>query len=130
MKLSIPLALSFGVGATLGALEMRSPAPCYADNCARAVTGTRRGPSHPVTASIDCVSYFIDGTVTPPAVTVTVTTVFEVEAKRQVASAGPPALPAYATPCEDVYAYFSACSCFGVISAQTVSTAPTPVSLK
>jgi hypothetical protein len=37
---------------------------CSADNCFRAVDGTRRGPSFPATATSDC-SAFLRSTVTP-----------------------------------------------------------------
>lgn len=40
---------------------------CEPDNCARAVTGTRRGPDFSNTAKSDCTS-FMDKTVTAPAV--------------------------------------------------------------
>lgn len=60
---------------------------CNADNCARAVTGTRLGPAHVTTAQSDC--------------------------SVQVA-APTPTIPSYVHNCPNVESYISACNCWGI----------------
>ncbi|KAJ6780384.1 hypothetical protein PWT90_03528 [Aphanocladium album] len=79
---------------------------CEPDNCARAVTGTRRGDAFVTGAKSDC-SKFMDKTVTAPAVTVTATV----------------QPPWYATACPGTH-YSSACSCWG-IHGETSTITPT-----
>ncbi len=46
-------------------------APCSADNCARAITGTRLGTTHIAQASADCFSFLLatyTSTITPAIV--------------------------------------------------------------
>lgn len=110
------------------AVEKRA---CAGNNCNRAITGTRDGLSPLSVRSADCAS-FLKTTVTPAAVTVTVTVDDEETAtikKKDLlfgrqATVVPSALPAYATAACSAAAYASACSCFGVTG--TVTTAPTP----
>ncbi|KAH7135830.1 hypothetical protein B0J11DRAFT_171978 [Dendryphion nanum] len=47
---------------------------CYQDNCLRAINGTRRGPSHPITGTSHCIDYmtttvFLDAILTTTTVT-------------------------------------------------------------
>jgi len=39
---------------------------CYEDNCLRAVNGTHRGPSHPVTGFKNCTDYMTTTTLEDP----------------------------------------------------------------
>ncbi|XWX00327.1 hypothetical protein V2A60_008347 [Cordyceps javanica] len=100
---------------------------CNADNCARAVTGTRRGDGFEATAKADC-SRFMTKTVTGNAVTVTSTVTITV-------APNPPAvtivkrdaaIPSYASACSGTSRYSSACSCWG-ITANTITVHPTSV---
>jgi hypothetical protein len=134
MRLLLPLVLS-AVGFALASLEGRGTATkCNNDNCARAVTGTvPYGPSHPAVARNDC-SRLLQSTVTPPVVTilvpetvVAVTTTLVDVVKRSASSVSSGVLPAYASPCSNLAAYLSACSCLGVTPATI--TASIPVSL-
>jgi len=117
----LPLVLS-AVGFALAALEERGTATkCNNDNCARAVTGTvPYGSTHPAVARSDC-SRLLQSTITPPAVTilftetvVAATTTLVDVVKRSASPVSSGVLPAYASPCSDLAAYSSACSCFGV----------------
>ncbi|KAJ9667101.1 hypothetical protein H2201_002620 [Coniosporium apollinis] len=114
MRLSIATVL------TLAGFSIASLAPrqggCSADNCARAVTGTRRGDPARSSARADCSSFF--------ARTVTVT-VGNTETITQTPT--PTAVPTYATACSGAARYSSACSCFGVTaSTSTVTVTPPP----
>ncbi|EJP67876.1 small secreted protein [Beauveria bassiana ARSEF 2860] len=80
---------------------------CNADNCARAVTGTRRGDDFVSSAQGDC-SRFMQKTVTAPAMTITSTV----------------APPWYASACSGTVRYASACSCWG-IPGDAVTITPT-----
>jgi len=107
-------------------------AKCNADNCLRAVTGTRPGQTQTrVDRKADC-SSFLQPTVTPDAVIVTVTAtaapVFPHKRaiENRQAPDAPFTVPAYASPCSGTVRYSSACSCYGVTGA--VVTAPTPTS--
>jgi hypothetical protein len=109
---------------------------CNANNCARAVTGTRSGKVPDITSRADDCSSFMLATVTPATstytTTTTVTTTISVEyvkrdgilANRQV-TVHPTAVPYYASACPGTSAYSSACSCWGITASTT--TAPTPV---
>ena len=130
----LPLVLS-AVGFALASLEERGTATkCNNDNCARAVTGTvPYGPTHPAVARSDC-SRLLQSTITPPAVTilftetvVAATTTLVDAVKRSASPVSSGVLPAYASPCSNLAAYSSACSCFGV--TPTTITASIPVSL-
>ncbi|KAK7942503.1 uncharacterized protein PG986_011616 [Apiospora aurea] len=132
----LPLALAGAV------FEPRNNNGCNADNCARAVTGTRRGPESMSSFRQDCTS-FLSTTVTPPMSTVIVTTTADscdeeedvapqtllkrVQEKRAegAVTVVPTAVPAYASACSGAARYSSTCSCWGVTAA--VTTAPTPV---
>ncbi|MCJ1245337.1 hypothetical protein MMC30_002541 [Trapelia coarctata] len=106
---------------------------CNADNCARAVTGTRRGPSFAPSAQADCSSFLLQ-TSTGPSVTVTeftyITTTVggptepaSIVPRNPVVETPPPApkaIPAYASPCSGSVRYSSACSCYG-ITAETIT---------
>ncbi|XWX02404.1 hypothetical protein V2A60_010441 [Cordyceps javanica] len=91
----LPSALATGTGG------------CNADNCARAVTGTRRGELAVTQAQSDC-SQFMQKTSTAPVVTVTSTVV----------------VPSYASACSGSVRYASACSCWG-IPGDVVTVTPT-----
>ncbi|KAB5566245.1 hypothetical protein GE09DRAFT_1106038 [Coniochaeta sp. 2T2.1] len=123
------LALLSGVLATTP-----NPTQCNANNCARAVTGTRSGKMPAVSSrQADC-SSFMKVTVTPATSTATSTTTVTVTsimpnkrdnlAIRQV-TVVPSSIPAYASDCSSAAAYSSACSCWGITA--TTTTAPTPV---
>ncbi|KAK8131678.1 hypothetical protein PG984_008116 [Apiospora sp. TS-2023a] len=129
----LPLALA------AAAFEPRNNNGCNADNCARAVTGTRLGSASVSAYRQDCTS-FMSATVTPPTSTVTVTTTPDtcdedeapqtlmrrVHQKRaEGVTVFPTAVPAYASACSGAVRYSSACSCWGVSAVFT--TAPTPV---
>jgi len=109
------------------AVEKRA---CAGNNCNRAITGTRDGLSPASVRSADCASFLLT-TVTPDAVTVTITVDDEATttpAKRDLvyraATVSPSVLPTYATAACDAGSYASACSCFGVTGS--VTTAPVP----
>ncbi|KAG9242832.1 hypothetical protein BJ878DRAFT_148573 [Calycina marina] len=109
---------------------------CNADNCARAVTGTRLGSSQVASASRDCVSYFAAAnTVTIPGQAVSITSIVLTTltiAKRDINTAlATKLLPVYASECKDAAQYYSACSCgFGATSdTQIVTTANVTVTV-
>ncbi|KAM3501264.1 hypothetical protein MY10362_005700 [Beauveria mimosiformis] len=79
---------------------------CNADNCARAVTGTRRGDDFVSLAQGDC-SRFMQKTVTAPA--------------DHYPTVAP---PWYASACSGTVRYASACSCWG-IPGDAVTITPT-----
>jgi hypothetical protein len=111
------LGLPVGKRADDGFLAARAnPTACNANNCARAVTGTREGKVPAVTSrQADC-SSFMKATAYTYANGATATVI------------SPTAVPAYASPCSSpvnsVTAYASACSCWGITATTTkVSTA-------
>ncbi|KAF2642615.1 hypothetical protein P280DRAFT_269413 [Massarina eburnea CBS 473.64] len=55
-------------------LEERQDLVCAQDNCLRAVNGTRRGPSHPVTAQLNCRDYMTTTVIIDPILTTTTVT--------------------------------------------------------
>ncbi|KAJ6782330.1 hypothetical protein PWT90_07802 [Aphanocladium album] len=102
---------------------------CNADNCANAVTGTRRGPAFPATAKSDC-SSFMTTTTTLAPVTVTNTITITIVPGGAPAPTNPPpvkrdvkTVPYYASACSGTSRYSSACSCYG-ITAQTFTASP------
>ena len=110
-----------------------NPTKCYADNCARAVSGTRSGPDHLITASADCSSALVI-TDFPLGATVTSWMTWVEETDTVTMTAAPTAgsqkrqidfvpIPPYASPCVDYFAYSSACSCLGVTAAVVTDTA-------
>jgi len=110
-----------------------NPTKCYADNCARAVSGTRSGSDHLKTASADCstalviTDFPLGATVTSwmtwveETDTVTVTGVPKAGSDRRQIEFVP--IPPYASPCVDYFAYSSACSCLGVTAAVVTDSA-------
>ncbi|PMD17627.1 hypothetical protein NA56DRAFT_661922 [Hyaloscypha hepaticicola] len=68
---------------------------CNADNCARAVTGTRDGPATVAAHQADCKSFM------------------QVTEHWDWPPTSPTNVPAYATACSGTARYSSACSCFG-----------------
>ncbi|KAH8805263.1 hypothetical protein F5884DRAFT_835621 [Xylogone sp. PMI_703] len=82
------------------ALATNSAPSCHADNCARAVTGTRLGAAHVTQAMSDCRSLL-------------------------AATPAPQSLPSYAGNCPNFSAYSSACSCWGATPTTSTPT-PTP----
>lgn len=95
-------------------------APCKADNCARAVTGTAviPGKPNPTARREDCSSFMT-------------TTVFTDGAGATVSARTALAtVPSYASPCttgSPQLAYASACSCWGVTPTIIAVPAPTPL---
>ena len=132
MKAAVILSLVAAVMA--GVIEERA---CAGNNCNRAVTGTRDGLL-PVSERQSACSSFLKATVTPDAVTTTVTVTVEPDApsrfKRdaaleyRAATELPTAVPAYASAACNGAAYSSACLCWGITAATT--TAPTPTETK
>jgi hypothetical protein len=128
MKATVILSLVAAVMA--GVIEERA---CAGNNCNRAVTGTREGLL-PVSERQAACSSFMLATVTPDAVTTTVTVTVEPEAparfKRdaaleyRAATELPTAVPAFASGACDAAKYSSACDCWGITA--TTSTAATP----
>ncbi|OAR00545.1 hypothetical protein LLEC1_00496 [Akanthomyces lecanii] len=116
----VPLALLFKAQCVVAGA-------CNADNCARAVTGTRRGDAFGTSAKADC-SSFMTKTVTGTAVTVTNTvTVTEVPKGTVTAhKRAEPTVPTYASACSGTSRYSSACSCWG-ITAGTLTIHPTSI---
>ncbi|KAF2812687.1 uncharacterized protein BDZ99DRAFT_349250, partial [Mytilinidion resinicola] len=125
-------------------------AACHADNCARAVNGTRRGYDHPATGTRDCISFMttvipvgtivvettktVDSTVTiyPSGISGTAARLIGEArwAKRHPApqygyfttSSSTNPIPAYATSaCSNLSLYSSACSCLGITAATTTA---------
>ncbi|KAL8366445.1 hypothetical protein RB595_004975 [Gaeumannomyces hyphopodioides] len=117
---------------------------CNANNCARAVTGTRDKIPSLETRRADC-SAFMLATVTPATVTTT-TTISVIVSKsttststttttistttttgildRRQATVVPSIVPAYASACPNAAAYRSACSCWGITARTTTVDAP------
>ncbi|KAH8908655.1 hypothetical protein BR93DRAFT_994235 [Coniochaeta sp. PMI_546] len=108
-------------------------ATCNANNCARAVTGTRTGKMPDVSSRMADCSSFQMVTVTPATSTVTTTATVTITniipGKRDngngPVTVSPSSIPAYASPCSNAAAYSSACSCWGITA--TTITVPTPV---
>ncbi|KAI9774371.1 MAG: hypothetical protein M1840_004265 [Geoglossum simile] len=126
VTLSVLLGLTAVQGALGSVLERRA---CNADNCARAVTGTRAGAIPLATRLADCASFF-QVTVTPANVTQVVTVTAGAAAKRHVGvkvrqvTAVPTDVPTYATACSGIVRYSSACSCAGITKATVTVSAP------
>ncbi|KAM7213327.1 phospholipase A2 [Rhypophila decipiens] len=102
---------------------------CHADNCARAVTGTHRGPQAVATAKADCSSFMKQTVTASNAVTIT-STITAVAAPGGGGQTNAPVkrdgqtIPEYASPCTDTSLYSSACSCWG-ITGETQTVTPT-----
>ncbi|KAL6693311.1 hypothetical protein J3F84DRAFT_350715 [Trichoderma pleuroticola] len=125
------IVLSFVAAAMAGVIERTNG--CNADNCARAVTGTRDGLLPITSRQADC-SSFMQATVTPAPTTTTITITVDPEvtpkAKRAVADASavtvyPTFIPEYADNCPDTFGYSSACSCWGITATTTTAATPT-----
>lgn len=106
-----------------------NPTACYADNCARAVSGTRFGSSHLSTAFSDCSDAFVS-TFFPYGSTTTIwntgaeaTATVVVPAKKRQEDEFEGMIPPYAYEACDYGEYESACSCLGVTPATTTNTA-------
>jgi len=81
---------------SLGALLGARATGCNADNCARAVTGTRSGKIPDATSRMaDCSSFML--TTVGPSTTIV-----------------PSQVPPYASACSGTQRYSSACSCWGI----------------
>ncbi|KAJ2973054.1 hypothetical protein NQ176_g6815 [Zarea fungicola] len=122
LSLSVPLVLLAAIPSGLAANG------CNADNCARAVTGTRRGDAFVTSAKADC-SSFMTKTVTGTAVstvTNTITITAEPNSPTITVVKRDLTVPAYASACSGASRYSSACSCWG-ITANTVTVNPTSV---
>ncbi|KAK3390684.1 hypothetical protein B0H63DRAFT_121697 [Podospora didyma] len=93
------VALSLALFASTPVWASCKPSGCHANDCARAVTGTRRGPEFTAQAKSDC-SSFVSSALT--------------------------VVPTYASACSGTSAYASACSCYGIhgTTASGSSTAP------
>jgi hypothetical protein len=123
-------ALSF-VSVAAAAVALDNRAACNANNCNRAITGTRDGLTPASSRSADCSSFLLT-TVTPAATTVTVTVddTPTAAAKREELIFGrqvtvvPSAVPTYATVACNAAEYATACGCYGITGS--VTTAPTP----
>ena len=124
--------LTFVASAMASVLQERA---CAGNNCKRQVTGTRAGLLPVSERQADCSSFQL-ATVTPDAVTTTVTVTVEADEpakfKRaagleyRAATSIPTDIPAYASSCGEPSEYAEACSCWGITA--TTSTAPTPTS--
>ncbi|KAH8901662.1 hypothetical protein GQ53DRAFT_790105 [Thozetella sp. PMI_491] len=92
---------------------------CNDDNCARAVTGTRRGPSFSSTAQSDCAAFMVVTEYGHTAYVFSDTLLSTVTVTTPVAPTSK-TVPTYASACSGTSRYASACSCWGVTST-TVS---------
>ncbi|KAF2493157.1 hypothetical protein BU16DRAFT_72944 [Lophium mytilinum] len=155
MRPSLQFQLLF-VSLCLASVAEERPA-CNADDCARAVNGTRRGYGHPATGTRDCISYMTtivpvgtavvetteisDSTVTiyPPWISSTAAELIGETrwAKRHpvpqygyfTTSSTKNPIPAYAThACTDLSLYSSACSCMGITAATITASFVTTTS--
>lgn len=109
------------------ALATNGTPGCNADNCARAVTGTRSGKMPDVSSRMADCSSFMLATVTPEPTTVVTTVTITVEKRgleARQATVHPSVVPVYASACSGTARYSSACSCWGITA--TTTTAPTP----
>ncbi|KAL7931741.1 hypothetical protein V8C35DRAFT_109065 [Trichoderma chlorosporum] len=125
------IVLSFVAAAMAGVVERTNG--CNADNCARAVTGTRDGLLPITSRKADCSSFML-ATVTPKAATTTITITVDPDYTAKVkrtAPAGsavtvfPSSIPEYASPCDSGAVYSSACSCWGITATTTTAATPT-----
>ncbi|KAK6543520.1 hypothetical protein TWF694_000266 [Orbilia ellipsospora] len=103
MRFSFCTLLLATVQSTLGGVL--EPRMCPADNCARAVTGTRSGKVPDVTSRMADCSSFMRTTVQPSTTIV------------------PTQVPAYASACSGTVRYSTACSCWGIGSTTIVPIA-------
>ncbi|KAG5957949.1 hypothetical protein E4U57_001649 [Claviceps arundinis] len=132
MKVSV--FLSFATAAVAGILDARK-GHCGGDNCARQVTGTRKGLGPLSSRKADC-SSFMRTVVAPEATTITVTVTVDPEEPvfltrhviYRAATETPteaPSVPTYASSCKNAHKYSSACSCWGITPAITFGPVPT-----
>lgn len=103
----------------VGVISALADTACKADNCGRAVSGTRQGSAFLVQATSDCIKFLGPATVTASsAVTVTVTSTrnatVTVSKRANGVSAYSKTIPTYANACTNSAAYTSACSCLGI----------------
>ncbi|KAH7375176.1 hypothetical protein B0T11DRAFT_6787 [Plectosphaerella cucumerina] len=115
---------------------------CNANNCARAVTGTREGRIPSITSRrLDCSSFMLVTVTLAPTTTtltetvsgvttITITTTLSPanQARRAVQGAvtiRPTSIPPYASPCPNSSAFSSACSCWGIGPMKTTAAAST-----
>ncbi|CZR51943.1 uncharacterized protein PAC_01820 [Phialocephala subalpina] len=125
MKFHLALSVCFA-GTALATFAKRDSG-CSSNNCARAVTGTQLGNSHPSIAKVDCKSFFqttLTPIVTVHATDIVATTTVNV-AKRQIPT---PGIPFYARVCTDPGSYGSACSCLGVLPT-TYTASPSTITI-
>ncbi|PON22964.1 hypothetical protein TGAM01_v208219 [Trichoderma gamsii] len=128
MKASI--VLSFAAAAMASVIERTNG--CNADNCARAVTGTRDGLPPISSRKADC-SSFMRATVTPKATTTTITITVHPDITPKpkndinyaAATVHPTAVPAYASSCDGAKRYSSVCSCWGITATTVTAHTPT-----
>ncbi|EXJ83654.1 hypothetical protein A1O1_07278 [Capronia coronata CBS 617.96] len=125
LSLALPLAALIS-GTFANPLERRGYADCKSNACLAAVTGKAAlGDGH--LRAGHCAS-FLATTVTPPAITETLTlTGVGKDAglwKRASVTVCPNEVPNYASACDDA-AYSSACACFGFTEVKTTTIAPT-----
>ncbi|EHK16144.1 uncharacterized protein TRIVIDRAFT_184567 [Trichoderma virens Gv29-8] len=125
------IVLSFVAAAMAGVIERTDG--CHADNCARAVTGTREGLLPITSRQADCSSFML-ATVTPEATTTTITITVDPEVTPKIKRAAnngsavtvfPTSIPTYAANCDSGAVYSSACSCWGITAATTTAATPT-----
>ncbi|KAK1990022.1 hypothetical protein LX36DRAFT_754401 [Colletotrichum falcatum] len=119
---------SSALAAVLGPPLLASAAICN-NNCGRAVAGTARQNPPFAARQSQCAALVSPPIVAPmPTITGSPVGVRNVHGPRQVR---PPVLngtvPAYASACADITAYWSACQCFSGTSATAVTTATATV---
>ncbi|MCJ1249986.1 hypothetical protein MMC30_007212 [Trapelia coarctata] len=127
MKPTIIL-LTLSPGALANGFQLHPRSVCYADDCARAVTGTVFGPEGIKTHEMDCSSFF---SVTVIPVAVATTTLTPTDPPACLATYNPPlttpktitptAVPTYASSCSGTSHYSSACSCWGFTLSTTTA---------
>ncbi|KAG6009466.1 hypothetical protein E4U21_002381 [Claviceps maximensis] len=127
------ILLSLVVTGAAAALEARK-GHCGGDNCARQVTGTRKGLIPLSSRKEDC-SNFMRTTIVPDATTITVTVTVEPDEPVSLTKRGieyraatdvtNAAVPSYASSCKKEGKYASVCSCWGITPVLTTAPVPT-----
>ncbi|KAM7201230.1 hypothetical protein V8F20_004976 [Naviculisporaceae sp. PSN 640] len=121
--LALSLAISTSTFPSTAVATKCQHGGCHADNCARAVTGTREGPVFTSQAKSDC-SSFVVTTVYGHTTTVTA------PSTSSDTPSGPTiTIPEYASACSSTAAYVSACSCYGITSRIVTLTDTTTVTV-
>ncbi|EXJ87495.1 hypothetical protein A1O3_04455 [Capronia epimyces CBS 606.96] len=125
LSIALPLAALIA-GSVANPLEQRGNSQCKSNACLAAVTGKDAlGDGH--LRGEHC-SSFLATTVTPPAITETVTLTGSGKDaghwKRASVTVCPNHVPNYASACDEA-AYTSACSCYGFTDIKTTTIAPT-----